>query len=76
MSYTDQEWALLSYDDKGKVFYFCNKTEPLKINAVEISESSIANISNIAAGKNAGSAATDEKGSPGNRMTENTRGSA
>ena len=25
ISYTDQEWALLSYDDKGKVFALCDK---------------------------------------------------
>ena len=35
-SYTDQEWALLSYNEKGEVFALRDKYERQKINAVEI----------------------------------------
>ena len=49
ISYNDKERALLSYDEKGKVFALRNKYEPRKINAVEILESSIAMIFNISA---------------------------
>ena len=48
-SYTDQEWALLSFNEKWKLFALCNKAEPRKINAVKISEVSIAKIATIAA---------------------------
>ena len=67
---------LLSYNDKGKVFDICNKSELRKINAVQISEASISKIANIAAGQNAGLEATEEKESPGNRMNVKNRGSA
>ena len=56
-SYTEQEWAHMSYDEKGKVYYLCNESKPCKINAVKILEESITNIANIEAGHNAGSEA-------------------
>ena len=68
--------AHLSYDDKGKVFYFRNKYEPRNINAVEISEESITKISKIASAQNAGLGAAGEKESHGNSTSGKTCGSA
>ena len=75
-SYTDQEWALLSYNEKGEVFALRDKYERQKINAVEIQEDSIAKIANILVAHNTGSEAAEEKEIPGNPMTGKTRGSA
>ena len=58
------------------MFALRNKSEPRKINLVEILEESIAKINNIANGQNAGSVDTGEKDIPGNCMTGNTHGSA
>ena len=76
ISYTYQEWALLRYDYKGKVFALRDKAKPRKINAVEISEASISKIAKIADRQKYGSAVTGEKQSPGNRMTGKIHGSA
>ena len=47
-----------------------------KINAIDISEESIAKIDKIAAAQNAGSAAAGEKESPGNMMIGKRRGNS
>ena len=74
-SCTDQEWELLIYDEKVKVFALRDKAEPRQINGVEISELSITKIANIAAGQNTGLEAAGEIEITGKHITYNTCGS-
>ena len=49
--YTDQEWALLRYNDKGKLFALRNKVELRKVDAAEISRIMVPEIGTIILGK-------------------------